>query len=102
MLALSAGKDSPFGVIAQVHPALVDPEDGKNFTIPVVMLPSKDEDAEAVKAFERNLEVKSRVETFGDMVHGWMAARADLKDEKVKKEYQRGYGIVLDFFEENL
>ena len=81
---------------------MVDPEDSKQFTIPVVMLPSKDEDAEAVKAFEQNLQVKCRVETFGEMPHGWMAARADLKDEKVRGEYERGYGIVLEFFEENL
>jgi hypothetical protein len=27
---------------------------------------------------------------------------ADLEDEKVKKEYERGYKLVLDFFHEHL
>ena len=39
---------------------------------------------------------------FQDQVHGWMAARADLNDEKVKKEYERGYDTVSKFFEKYL
>lgn len=29
---------------------------------------------------------------------GWMSARGDLDDEEVKKEYERGYKIVGDWF----
>lgn len=32
----------------------------------------------------------------------WMAARGDLEDEKVKKEYERGYQVLLGFYHEHL
>lgn len=54
---------------------MVDPKDAEKITIPLIMLASKDEDAEAVKNFEKTLKVEKHVETFGDQVHGWMAAR---------------------------
>lgn len=28
--------------------------------------------------------------------------RADLEDEKVKKEYERGYKVLLDFYHQHL
>ena len=67
------------------------------------MLASGDEDADAVKAFGNNLTAADKhIETFGDQVHGWMAARADLEDEKVRKEYERGYQVLLDFYHKHL
>ena len=66
------------------------------------MLASGDEDADAVKAFGNNLTADKHIETFGDQVHGWMAARADLEDEKVRKEYERGYQVLLDFYHKHL
>lgn len=66
------------------------------------MLPSKDESKEDVEKWEKGLKVSSQVEWFPDQVHGWMAARADLDDAKVKKEYERGYKLVLDFFHKHL
>lgn len=30
------------------------------------------------------------------------AGRADLEDKKVKKEYERGYTVLLDFFHQHL
>ena len=54
---------------------MVDPADAKAITVPLCMLASKDEDAETVKKFGEALSVKSHIETFGDQVHGWMAAR---------------------------
>lgn len=89
---------SAFDAAAEVHPAMVDSADADKVTIPLIMLASKDEDAEAVRAFEEHLKVPKHVETFGDQVHGWMAARADLEDERVREEYVRGYTTVLDFF----
>jgi hypothetical protein len=29
-------------------------------------------------------------------------SRSDLSDDKVKKEYERGYKLLLDFFHEHL
>lgn len=54
---------------------MVDPNDAKGIAVPFCMLASGDEDAEAVKGFEKELKVPKHVETFGDQVHGWMAAR---------------------------
>ena len=30
------------------------------------------------------------------------AGRGDLEDEKVKKEYERGYKVLLDFYHQHL
>lgn len=76
---------------------MVDPNDAKGITIPLALLASKDEDADAVNAFEKELKVESHFDRYDDQVHGFMAARGDLKDEKVKSEYERGYKALLDF-----
>lgn len=95
---------------------MIDPEDAKHITIPVCILPSKDEDVDDIKAFQKNLTVDNHVETFGDQVHGWMGARsvfiigmgdegntnssyrADLENDRIRSEYERGYKTVLEFF----
>lgn len=66
------------------------------------MLASMDEPAEDVKKFEASLKVDKYVETFPDQIHGWMAARSNLEDEKVKAEYERGYKTLLEFFGKHL
>lgn len=66
---MTAQSGTPFSAAAEVHPAMVDPKDAEGITVPVCMLASKDEDAEAVKNFEKNLKVASHVETFGDQIH---------------------------------
>jgi len=62
------------------------------------MLASMDEPAEDVKKFKTNLKGPNHVEIFGDQIHGWMAARSDLDNERVKSEYERGYKNLLEFF----
>ena len=81
---------------------MVDPNDAKEIKVPFCMLPSGDEDAEAVSRFGENLTTEHHIETFKDQIHGWMAARGDLEDEKVRKEYERGYGILLDYYHKHL
>jgi len=54
---------------------MVDPKDAEGIKVPMCMLASGDEDAEAVKKFGENLKETSHIETFGDQIHGWMAAR---------------------------
>ena len=54
---------------------MVDPADGEKITVPICMLASKDEPADAVEKFKGSLKVPSHVETFSDQIHGWMAAR---------------------------
>jgi dienelactone hydrolase len=77
---------------------MVDPKDASSIKIPLCMLASKDEPAEDVKKFEENLSGEKHVETFSDQIHGWMAARSDLEDSRVKAEYERGYKTLLEFF----
>ena len=55
-----------------------------------------------MKKFGETLSGAHHVETFGDQVHGWMAARGDLENERVRKDYERGYGVLLEFYHEHL
>jgi len=89
---------NPFKAGAQCHPAMVDPSEAEKISIPMCMLASKDEPVEDVKKFEATLKGPKHVEIFEDQIHGWMTARGDLEDEKVKKEYERGYKTLLEFF----
>lgn len=100
--ALSAGADNKlFKAAAQAHPAMVDPNDAKNINVPFIMLASKDEPPKDVEAFKASLQVPNHVETFPTQIHGWMAARSNLEDPEVKKEYERGYKTVLEFFHQH-
>lgn len=103
MTSLIAGKEgSRFQAAVQTSPAMVDPGDAANVKIPMMMLASKEEPAEDVKKYDEALKVTKHVETFGDQVHGFMSARADLKNSKVKQEYERGYKLALQFFHDNI
>ncbi|RDW92494.1 hypothetical protein BP5796_01888 [Coleophoma crateriformis] len=98
IVSLVSQSGTPFTAAAEIHPAMVDPEEATAITIPLCMLASKDEPAEDVKKFEENLKVEKYVETYSDQIHGWMAARSNLDDPKNKSEYERGYKQLLEFF----
>lgn len=91
-----------FKAAATCHPAMVDPNDAPKLTIPMLMLPSGDEPKDAVKKYEDDLKVKHKIVWFDDQIHGWMAARSDLKDDKVLKAYEKGYSLLSEWFTENL
>jgi dienelactone hydrolase len=95
---VTASEDNPFKIAAACHPAMVDPSAAEKIPVPYILLSSGEESAEDVKKFESNLKVPNHVEIFGDQVHGWMAARADLDNSRVQEEYSRGYQTVLEFF----
>ncbi|KAI0458136.1 hypothetical protein F5B21DRAFT_461436 [Xylaria acuta] len=99
---VTASPENPFKAGIEAHPAMVDPEDAKKIKIPLALLASKDENPGDVKKFEANLTGPKYVETFPDQIHGWMAARSDLEDERMKSEYKRGYQTVLKFLQEHL
>lgn len=102
VVALSVKADSnPFSVAASAHPAMVDAADADGIKVPMILLASKEEPKEDVKKFEDALKVPKHVEIFPDQIHGWMAARADLSDDRVKQEYERGYKTLLTFFSKN-
>ena len=62
------------------------------------VLGSEEEKSEDINAFGDALKVEKHVECFEDQLHGWMSARANLEDERAKKEYERGYKTLLEFF----
>lgn len=99
---LSSQEGSLFKVAAAAHPAMVAAEDAKATTIPYIMLPSGEEPKDDVEEWQKNIKVENVVEWFPDQVHGWMAARGDIEDEKVKKAYEKGYKLVLDFFHKHM
>jgi len=100
--SLTASKQTAIKAAVQCHPAMVDPADAEKVVIPMCVLASKDEPADDVAKYEANLKVPKHVETFSTQIHGWMAARANLEDAEVSKEYERGYKIALDFFHQHL
>jgi len=72
---LSSQEGTPFKAGAACHPAMVDPNDAPGITIPYAMLPSKDEDKDAVSKWQQGVKTQNIVEWFPDQVHGFMAAR---------------------------
>lgn len=83
---------------------MVEPKDAAGIKVPFALLASGEEPTDKVLQFEEELKVRqvpNLVEIFQDQIHGWMAARSDLSDERVKGEYVRGYKTVLDFFGKN-
>ncbi|KAI2823866.1 hypothetical protein CBS63078_10611 [Aspergillus niger] len=99
---LASGQDNKlFTAAVQCHPAMLDPNDAKSVNIPMAVLASKDENPKDVEAFGANLKQANYVETFSTQIHGWMAARSNLEDEQVRKEYERGYRTALDFLQKH-
>jgi len=99
---LSSQEGTPFKAAASCHPAMVDANDAPGITIPFAMLPSKDEPKEDVEKWQKAVKVKNIVKWWPEQVHGFMAARGDLKDEKVKADYEKAYKVLLDFFHEHM
>jgi len=58
------------------------------------VLSSEEESDQEVDEWVAALNVEHYVERFPDMRHGWMTARGDLRDEKVRKAFERGYAVV--------
>ncbi|KAF2741126.1 alpha/beta-hydrolase [Polyplosphaeria fusca] len=99
---LSSMEGTVFKVAAACHPAMVAGDDAPGITIPYVMLPSGDESKEDVEKWEKGLKVPHLVKWYPDQLHGWMAARAELEDPKVKTAYEDGYKTLLDFFHQHI
>lgn len=94
----SASPDTPWSVGVQSSPAQVDPEDAKKIQIPMMMLASEGEDADTVRKFGEALATREKVvERFGEQIHGWMSARAELGDEGKRAAYEKGYAMVIEF-----
>lgn len=99
---LSSMQGSRFKAAASCHPAMVDANDAAGVTIPFAMLPSKDEPKEDVEKWQQAIKTKNIVQWWPNQVHGFMAARGDLKDPAVESDYKKAYELLLNFFHENL
>ncbi|KAI0476041.1 alpha/beta-hydrolase [Xylariaceae sp. FL0804] len=99
---VTSSDENPFKAGVECHPAMVDPSEAEKIKVPLMMLASKDEPADDVKKFEKNLKSPGHVEIFGDQIHGWMSARSDLSNDRVKAEYKRGYEAALKFFSKHV
>jgi dienelactone hydrolase len=99
---VTSNKLCQFAAGAQCHPAMLDPSEAAGIEMPLLMIASGDEDADTVKQYEDGLKVPKHFERFGGQVHGFMTARADLEDEKVKAEYERAYRLVISFFDKHV
>ncbi|KZF20995.1 dienelactone hydrolase [Xylona heveae TC161] len=105
VVALISGAGTPFVATGQVHPGRMEKADAEKITVPHIVLASKDEPAEAVAEYKEVIEKNGTdgyVETYANMHHGWMGARANLEDEENKKEYLRAYTQLSDFFKKHL
>jgi len=103
--AIVSQPGSLFKASGQSHPSLLDIEDAKKVSIPMVVLPSMDEDPEAMEIWAQALKAaspNSYCETFTDQVHGWMTSRADFNNLHAFEEYLRGYRIVRSFFAQHI
>lgn len=74
--------------------------------MPHIVLASKDEPADVVAQYKEIIEGRpdktGTVETYYTMAHGWMGVRAKLDVEEDRKEYERGYQQVAEFFDKYL
>ena len=90
---------------AQSSPGMVEPAEAEKVTVPMCLLASGGEEFEKVEAYKKGLEKTGKgllVERREEMVHGWMSARGNLGDERVRGEYERGYRQLVEFFGEYL
>jgi len=99
---LSSQEGTLFKAAASCHPAMVDENDAPGVTIPFAMLPSKDEPKEDVEKWQKAIKVKNIVQWWPNQVHGFMAARGDLKDDNVRADYEKAYQLLLNFFHEHM
>lgn len=95
------GKGRRFAVSGTAHPAQLTVEDAEALNVPHILLASPGEPADMVAKYEEILSRPGKigvVTTYETMFHGWMGARSNLKDEKNRSEYERGYSQVAGFF----
>jgi dienelactone hydrolase len=79
----------------------LDANDALTLNAPHILLASPGEPADIVAEYKKILSQPGKigeVETYDTMFHGWMGARANLKDEANLSEYRRGYQQVAQFF----
>lgn len=80
-------------------------DEAEKIAVPFICLFSpQDGDKDVLDAYGAALRKNPQnyVETYEDMHHGWMGARANFKDEKNVHEFERGYAKLAEFYAEHL
>jgi len=107
-VSLSAGGEStPFESVSIVHPAMLSVDDANKLTVPLGIYISKDEPVdEYIKVLEaiakKPFATKNDNKYYANMFHGWAAARADLKNQDNKEEFENLYTRLAEFFSKTL
>jgi len=101
---VASGEKTPFDAAAIVHPAMLSVDDANKLTIPFAIYPSKDEPKDEYQKVvdvlsKKPFAAKCDHKYYSNMFHGWAAARADLKNEENKKEFEDVYGKLAEFFQ---
>lgn len=102
MSAYAIGKDTPFAACVQCHPGWPGPDIASQVSIPLLALCSKDEPESEFMDFKPALKVEHGFEMFPEMVHGWLSARADLSKPAVQEDFDKGYRMMLEWFQKHL
>lgn len=112
VIAFEAGAGKTPGLegiaaVGGVHPSLFgrDAELAAGVACPVALLSAQGDPLESVQQViegRPELAPKSVFKRFGDMTHGWCAARGDWKDPHVAARATEAIGILVDFFKANL
>ncbi|KAJ7293185.1 hypothetical protein C8J57DRAFT_1429069 [Mycena rebaudengoi] len=107
-VVISAGGDStPFESVSIVHPAMLSADDAAKLTVPLGVYISNDEPVdEYIKVLQavakKPFATKNDNKYYANMFHGWAAARADLKVQNNKEEYEDLYARLAAFFAKTL
>jgi dienelactone hydrolase len=90
--ALTSAEGTKFKASGTAHPGPPNLEDAKAIAIPYLCIFSKDDgNPETIKEYGEILKSKPGcVVDHSHMHHGWMSARANLKDEENVKEFEKG------------
>ena len=93
-------------------------EDGDKIDVPLLLQPSMDEDMEVMQGIVDRVNLRypgmARLRRFGDCIHGWTSARADvshhvprvvglelihqLDSGKGRRDFDEAYQGIIEFF----
>ncbi|KAF8213481.1 Alpha/Beta hydrolase protein [Mycena galopus ATCC 62051] len=104
---LAAGESTPFESVSIIHPAMLSVNDAEKLTVPLAIYISKDEPVdEYIKILDviakKPFATKNDNKYYSNMFHGWAAARADLKVQDNKEEFENLYTRLAEFFSKTL
>ncbi|KAI5123735.1 hypothetical protein M0805_000328 [Coniferiporia weirii] len=98
-----SGENPVFDAVAAIHPAMLSASDADNLSVPLGLFITKDEPKEEYDSMVEKLSHKPFADkvvykNYSNMFHGFAAARADLKNEENKKEFEDVYSKLRGFF----